>query len=188
MDLITLYSHTLLLCILTTILKKKNYTKQISIVYLVVLFVYKQYNFVFINLSNYYQIISYLNTKNNIVIILILLLIFLINGLKSFKNNPIITIITLLIVYEYNFYNNNSNFFFSILEKSENILNTNLINGIMLIHPILLYIYYSYTLYYIFYKTTGLKFFKREKYLTYDVRKFLLNAAYIVTLSLLLGC
>ena len=86
------------------------------------------------NFSFWYQIINILNSSSNIIILLILILILKNIG-KNFHKTTILLIMVLIYKnYQYNIF---------IHLNSLNSINFNLINGIMLIHPILLYTLYS---------------------------------------------
>lgn len=99
------------------------------------------------HLSTYYFIVSLLNTKCNIALILLVSLIFL----NFLKKNPVKWPLIVLVVL---FYVNtipgtiSTNTFSNITAIS--VVNTNLLNGLMLIHPVLLYLFYVLYLVYIY--------------------------------------
>ena len=136
------------------------------------------------HLSIYYFTVGLLNTKYNILLIFLVSIIFLNFFKKNPKKTPLITLITLL-------YINvipgivNTNVFSNIISLST--VNTNLLNGLMLIHPVLLYLFYILYLIYaynllVLRRSTDIK-------LIYDTeiqRGFLmLTVSYT---SLILGC
>jgi cytochrome c biogenesis factor len=113
--------------------------------------VYK-YNYVFYNISSYYYIISYLNTKSNFVILSVFICIYILN--KNFFKKKLFFLL-ILFIYEYNYLEVNKLFFVFYLDGYSNI-NVNLLNGVMLVHPVILYTYYCvylyivYALYYVY--------------------------------------
>lgn len=91
--------------------------------------------------SAYYQIVNFLNTKNNVVMLLMLYVIVNFNNTKNALHLGgfgvmIVWLCYLNIIIEVNTVP------FSFLGNLT-ALNTNLLNGIMLIHPMLLYTFYS---------------------------------------------
>lgn len=99
------------------------------------------------HLSTYYFIVGLLNTKYNLALIFLISLIFLSFLKKSPMKWPLIVFIVLLYVsvvpgtvYTSTFSN--------IL--AINTVNTNLLNGLMLIHPVLLYLFYVLYLVYVY--------------------------------------
>ena len=123
------------------IFKKKLNLIVISIYIMVQLIVYNTPN-TFFCISLYYQIISFLNTKNNMLVIILISITFLKNLIK--KNNCVSLI--LLIVF-YIFYINTDGYLnktiYQNIHSNLTTLNNNLLNGIMLIHPIVLYSFYG---------------------------------------------
>lgn len=141
-------------------------------------------------MTTYYQIISYLNTKSNLVVILLLLIyLFLIFSKRRFIGYTTNMYMLLLITFAFCVTNTD-------VTKStnttliENIvgINTNLLNGLMLIHPPILYFGYSYILF-IFMKSICLE--KAVYYVsvvqTQRLRVDLLATASILLISILLG-
>jgi len=99
------------------------------------------------HLSTYYFIVGLLNTKYNIALIFLVSLIFLNFLKKSPIKWPLIVFVILLYV---NVVPGtvHTNTFSSILAL--NAVNTNLLNGLMLIHPVLLYLFYVLYLVYVY--------------------------------------
>lgn len=126
-------------------LKNQNYTNVILYFYLNASYILYNIKNNFNTVSSYYQLISFLNTKNNIFIVLIILLLFFKNKLKNHQK-----LVVYLYLYIYIFLLNLnldiSKLPFNLLLGGSN-LNLNLLNGIMLIHPVILYIFYSLFLY-----------------------------------------
>lgn len=99
------------------------------------------------HLSTYYFIVGLLNTKYNIALIFLVSLIFL-NFLKKGPMKwPLIVFIVLLYVNVVpgTVHTNTSSNILAI-----NTVNTNLLNGLMLIHPVLLYLFYVLYLMYVY--------------------------------------
>lgn len=103
----------------------------------------------FTDITMYYQIISYLNTKNNVVVMLVLsTILFLIFSKRRFAGYINIIYTPLLFIFLFCVVNTD-------ITKSTNTMllenvtgiNTNLLNGLMLIHPPILYFGYSYILF-----------------------------------------
>jgi cytochrome c biogenesis factor len=94
-------------------------------------------------ISLYYQIISLLNTKDNFIIIYIVYTLILLNIFfsKNRRKWVYFTLLWLLVVH--NVFISTNLHFFTGLDYFNNNLNSNLINGIVLIHPIFLYIFYG---------------------------------------------
>jgi len=111
--------------------------------YTMVLILFKSNTYTMYNLSFYYQIINLLNTKNNILIITIIT-IFLIN--TCYKNIDYFLVITALILFYFNLLSGDIyKGLFQILGSGISTPNTNLLNGLMLIHPIILYLFYIFS-------------------------------------------
>lgn len=154
------------------------------------LLVYWHLNSCFINITAYYQIISYLNTKNNVIVILLLLTsLFLIFSRRRFIGYTNYVYITLLVIFLFCVTN-------SDITKSTNTtllenvtgINTNLLNGLMLIHPPILYFGYSYV-FFIYIKSICLNkvnYYNNIIHLQL-LRSGLLNTAFILLISILLG-
>lgn len=94
--------------------------------------------------SYYYQLISFLNTKNNFFILVILLLLFIKNKLKNHQK-LLYCIYAYIYIYVLNINLDINKLSFQLFLNNIN-PNLNLLNGIMLIHPIILYVFYSFFL------------------------------------------
>ena len=85
--------------------------------------------------------VSFLNTKNNLFFMLVVFVLILNNSSKCNTNTTTI----LLLVWWSFFLNINlekSKLVFLFMQSTTN-LNVNLLNGVMLIHPIILYLFYG---------------------------------------------
>lgn len=65
--------------------KKNSYIYFVSAIYYCVVCVANQVGLSFLNISNYYQIVSFLNTRNNLLIIYLILFFILLNKNKLLK-------------------------------------------------------------------------------------------------------
>jgi len=136
------------------------------------------------HLSIYYFIVGLLNTKYNILLIFLISIIFLNFLKKNPKKTPLTTFIILLYI---NIMPStvDTNVFSNIISLST--VNTNLLNGLMLIHPVLLYLFYILYLVYtynllVLSRSTSIK-------LIYDTRVQSVFLMLIVSYtSLILGC
>ncbi len=136
------------------------------------------------HLSIYYFIVGLLNTKYNILLIFLVSIIFLNFLKKNPKKTPLTTFIILLYI---NIMPGtvNTNVFSNIISLST--VNTNLLNGLMLIHPVLLYLFYILYLVY----TYNLLVLSRSTHikLIYDTQVQSVFLMLIVSYtSLILGC
>jgi len=98
--------------------------------------------------STYYTIGNILNSKCNLFILFILFNTFQLTSYKSDANTILVTqlLVNMLILVNMLFlFDINMELFISIFGCVQN-TNTNLLNGIMLIHPYILYSYYALTL------------------------------------------
>lgn len=95
----------------------------------------------FYNLSYYYQIINYLNTKNNLMLLCMLTLLLLVNKKKT--TNQLFPILFLFFWFNLNIMVVEINQLCIIQNTNKQNINTNLLNGIMLIHPPILYGFYT---------------------------------------------
>lgn len=111
MNLIGLNAYLVLFCIYLTKLKKNTLNIVILFLFGLLNSLLKQENSCFYNSSNYYQLVSFLNTKNNIVVVVLLLYIMFLNSLKTKKN--ITCTITMFVLYDYNYFDNTNNLFMS---------------------------------------------------------------------------
>lgn len=170
--------------IVRSFFKREFYINKIIIIYLCLIYLLRQLNSLHFNVSSYYQIINYLNSKNNILIIIILLALLIINYSKINKFNYYIII--LVTFFEYNIFDNISISAFNYINQSEVTLNTNLINGVMLIHPILLYLYYILVFYIVYILYNNLKY-TNKKIFTKVIDKMLIKTAALILFSILLG-
>lgn len=105
----------------------------------------------FLNVSLYYQTIGALNTKNNLILVLLLYVFFKINFKKTLTEYGGYFLVVLSFVFSFNFLLESGKCAIKNLLYLNDNLNLNLLNGIMLIHPPLLYISYA-SIIYIFYK------------------------------------
>lgn len=94
----------------------------------------------FSSLSSYLDLINFFNSNNNVYIIYLMYVFIYFNSNKNISNFFILQFV--LILYN-DIYNYNSVYFFDILD-SKNVNNINLLNGLMLIHPTILYFFYSF--------------------------------------------
>ncbi len=143
------------------------------------------YSCSFTNLSLYYQTINYLNSKNNIAVILLFLALLFLNKKKSTKSKYINLFSFIMFLYTPLELNQTILFF---LNNKANI-NTNLTNGIMLIHPYILYFFYAIFLNFSLSTFKGL-FLKKNKIITIQTysKKKSINSFLAVYLSIMLGC
>ena len=91
--------------------------------------------------SYWYQLLGIFNTTDNIVVVLLFLILIFIKNKNIFK-----TIFIFLLIFYHKLYIYNQSILVVIIHN----INTNLINGIMLIHPIILYLLYAYILCFFF--------------------------------------
>lgn len=134
--------------VLTQINNQSNYVYSLCIYSLCIWALIHQVSFSFFNVSTYYQIISFLNTKNNIYVIYVIFLILLDSKLKTKhkKRSFLFLLLFLIVINSTNLLENNKTLLFWLINSNNNI-NMNLMNGLMLIHPILLYTFYVYYIY-----------------------------------------
>lgn len=92
------------------------------------------------HISLYYQTITLLNTKSNILVLYVIFVLIVLNH-SYISNYSCLTIILMLSIY--NMFAASDTHFFINLSFYSNGLNTSLINGIVLIHPIFLYTFYG---------------------------------------------
>ncbi len=131
----------------------------------------------------YYQIISYLNNKNNFMILILILCIENFTKNQIIYNRLVFPCGVVLIIFFWNseFLNEvcsiyNSNYFLGAN------LNTNLLNGLMLVHPPLLYYLYSTYLYMCIYVTV----FKKNYLFLNKKNSFLMVQLVLIALTTLL--
>jgi len=139
----------------------------------------------FYSLNYFYQIINFLNTKNNMVFLFIILSLVLKNSLKS--NNNILKVICIVTWFFYVSVGlDGGRLVFFYIQHTNN-LNTNLLNGIMLIHPWILYFFY--VVYLLEYKVIFKRFlFLKKKYITHVKKKNYTNGSLLILVAILLGC
>lgn len=143
--------------------------------------------------SNFYNVISIMNTSDNIIIFLViifLVIIFLKNFPQQYLYKYIYFCLFLVFFVKSNLFCNNLhiNEFFFFFKKCF-IINTKLLNGIMLIHPIFLYISYSIILvvcvyFYLMRLNRCLYFFN---YLIF-IKKISYLVFFLLYFSVFLGC
>ena len=94
----------------------------------------------FYNLSYYYQLVNHLNTKNNLLFLFLILLLYLVNK----KKTTFILFFILLFLFWISLNNIPIEITHLCLNQITNKhnVNINLLNGIMLIHPPILYYFY----------------------------------------------
>jgi len=164
--------------------KKYSHIYFTSVIYYCMVCVVSQVGLSFLNISNYYQIVSFLNTRSNILIIYLIVFFIILNKNKILK--PLwLLLLLFVIILNGNFVENNK-LLFDWMIQSPNNLNMNLMNGIMLIHPMILYLFYAYYLYVISFGISRMRiktkyYANPSKYLDY------INISLII-FSIILGC
>jgi hypothetical protein len=144
--------------------------------------IYNKLNELLYNLSSYYQLVSYLNSKSNVLVIFLWILFIIFKKEKTFSSF-IVVYGFLYIMYECSdeIFRNS----YTYLNIGRGLVNTNLLNGLMLIHPIILY--YFYTIYIVTYKVNLTlciqKFFKNK----FSKKTYLYNTI-LVYIAIILGC
>lgn len=123
---------------------KKDYHVWFNIIVVIaVLLENKGVDTIFLN--TFYQKITLLNTKNNTILLLVFVLLIGVNFYKKSKHRGSVLCVTVLTLFVIN--NEillNYNIIYQLHNDfKENTPNLNLINGIMLIHPPILYISYA---------------------------------------------
>lgn len=96
-----------------------------------------------VHVSTYYQIITLLNTKGNVVVLYSIYAAIILGYFH--RNNKLfwVDLMLLLMFVSYDTFAGNNVHYFTFMGYYGNNLNTNLINGIVLIHPIFLYTFYA---------------------------------------------
>ncbi len=128
------------ICLLFCFKSKEKNKTLLLLIYIILMYLLYKYTYSFYNISSYYQLINYLNNKNNFIILIVFYYLKKINKNK-YNNNKLLIITLLYALYDYNFIEVNKLYFIYYINTNTSI-NTNLLNGIMLIHPVILYIYY----------------------------------------------
>ena len=135
-------------------------------------------------ISTYYQLINFLNTKNNIMVVLLTLIILFKNSFKD-SNITILYFITIFWIFYMNI-DSNINQILNQTLSSTTAPNTNLLNGIMLIHPVVLYFFYS--VYLLEYKVNLKKlFFQIKKFKSKNSNQKILASIFVILYAILLG-
>ena len=122
--------------------EQKNKKEHIVVLLFIFILLFKQICGSLYNVSIYHQLINFLSSKNNIVVIYLLYLYILETRVKKNKNSVIKFLIYFILIF-FPVTDCNKMFYFFIYFTIEP--NINLINGILLIHPIILYNSYIYT-------------------------------------------
>lgn len=142
-------------------------------------------NRVFFTYSNYYNLVSYLNTSENVIVILLLLYCLKTAILKKYNVGKITTPLLLLLLCT--LYTQYTVFNCVILYKQKG--NGNLLNGLMLIHPPILYLSYVCVcvslLMGVFIITQN---YTQTKHFVKNVRRLYLVQNLLIIFSVLLGC
>lgn len=127
---------------------KKNNFKHTNIN--IILFTYLLYVNLLKNIKNnymfgfWYEFISILNTENNIIFIYFLIMCIYTYKLNKYTNIKMYVFVYIFYINVIYFEKTNTLYVYNTIND---ITNFNLINGVMLIHPILLYIFYSIVFY-----------------------------------------
>lgn len=155
------------------------------------MYIFYNFGFTYINISYYYQTLTFLNNKSNVICIIVLSSLY--NLIKIFTTNKFakiahnFLIIIILIFFTNTFTSFNTPLFFWVPMSLAN-LNNNLLNGLMLIHPLLLYTSYS-TILILF---VDVYFFKKNikilKIRMYIKTRYFLKKNILVLFAFLLGC
>ena len=154
----------------------------VNILFQVIIILYNASNN-FYNLSYYYQLINHLNTKNNLQFLFLMLLLFLVNK----KKTTFVFFFTLLFLFWINLNNipiETTQLCLTQITNKSNI-NVNLLNGIMLIHPpILYYFYISYL------KCMGYNIIPNiiTKCTIINTKKIKIVSTILIYFSIILGC
>lgn len=149
--------------------------------------VFKNTSTNFYSLSMYYQAINFLNTKSNLILLLTIILLTHKNFFKGYGFSTITSggvIVTVWCMYV-NIFLEIPKLTFTFL-KNTVALNANLLNGIMLVHPIILYILYG--VYILEYKVnTKQKIKNKRKYIKCKNFYKIFLCTCMVVLAILLG-
>jgi len=144
--------------------------------------IYNKLNELLYNLSSYYQLVSYLNSKSNVLVIFLWILFIIFRKEKTFSSF-IIVYGFLYIMYECSdeIFKNN----YIYLNTGRGLVNTNLLNGLMLIHPIILY--YFYTIYIVTYKVNLILCIQKFSKNKFSKKNYLYNTI-LIYIAIILGC
>ena len=147
------------------------------------IFIYiNQLNYSFYNISYYYQIISLLNTKNNLSMLIVFCVLIKYNYVNFYKNSKQLSFLYFIVFMLFLTFTNGidcSTLLYDFFKKTNNNLNTNLLNGVMLIHPGILYTFYVF-----FINDTFLNFFKKSNQ---ETKKFYYRSTHLILSSIILG-
>lgn len=135
--------------------------------------------------SQYYSLINYLNTNNNIVLIIVFLYLFIMMFFNRYKVFWILLLLFVLIFYSpYSKFMIFNNIITYVLK-----INSNLLNGIMLIHPPLLYTtYFLIFCHFYNFNDNTINRFIQYRQCTVNTQKTALSQSLMLLFSLLLGC
>lgn len=174
-----------------------NYLFLFVILYLVFCLVYFNVPYIFTGLSSFYQLVSTLNSKNNLLFFFYIYSIIVFNSrtltanyFNIFYQNKIYILfsLVLLMVYTPHLFELNMKFISSFYFFS-NSINFNLLNGVMLIHPIILYVFYNYCIVFLSFYVFSFFFifvFKKRLSITFVI-SFLLILFTLIFKSIILG-
>ena len=166
-----------------TIFSIKNYNNALVVFLFQFYLILFNFSENFYNLNYYYQIVNHLNTKNNITYLGIFVLLLLKNKKKKTDKIFFIIIFSYCCNFNYLFFDINQIFLNFNLSKQS--INTNLLNGIMLIHPPILYFFYMYFLYAIYVNIYIVGF---KKYKIHNSKAYSYHQSIIIYTSIILGC
>jgi len=135
--------------------------------------------------SQYYSFINYLNTNNNVILIIIFLYLSIVIFFNRYKVFWIFLLLFVLIFYssysKYMIFGNNVTYSLKI--------NSNLLNGIMLIHPPILYTTYFLILCHFYnFNDNNINKFMWYKHYNINTQKTGLIQSLMLLFSMLLGC
>lgn len=174
-----MYSFSIVTVLL--VLKLNNNLNQLYLYMLLITFWEDLQNITF-NISLYYTTVNLLNSKANLIILMLVTL--LINNI-IYKNKFIFNLLPIIILlYSNNIFENTylSYFSVSVIFKS---INTNLLNGLMLVHPVILYTFYI--LYLTRFKANTETFFLKSKIPPFYLSKGM-ELLMAILIAIILGC
>lgn len=125
---------------------------------------------------------SYLNSKSNVLVIFLWILFIIFKKEKTFSSF-IVVYGFLYIMYECSdeIFKNS----YTYLNIGRGLVNTNLLNGLMLIHPIILY--YFYTIYIVTYKVNLILCIYKFSKSKFSKKNYLYNTI-LIYIAIILGC